>query len=304
MKYLLLSCLCLLGVCTQASARMSLPSQTIPPSLQTLNKQVLENYSQARQQLLPTLEPFILVLGSKMILFNEGKQQEVVIIPDTFTKLKIFAHIPLGLYAFYATRNDAAVFTKLQDFRQSIIAVSNNINQLGLTQAQIKRQQHIIKLSLTLINKTISDKTFNKDDFQQYFNQVKPLFAVNVREASAAQIDTMQREMNQWRKQLSKQQWQRLIVFVAGGKMPRKQSLVVQFFSHLLNTRVGGWRLVYAEGVKTKTQLLQVLGTYYLDTQLSEMVFHNKLRMHRDLLADAAKAKLKPREESSVDVKQ
>jgi hypothetical protein len=78
-------------------------------------------------------------------------------------------------------------------------------------------------------------------------------------------------------------------VLIAGPYMSREDLVVRQYFLRLLHEPREGRRVVYAESRWEQPQALDLLGTHLLDGSVGEPFFGDYLRMHRDLLGDAAK---------------
>jgi hypothetical protein len=76
-------------------------------------------------------------------------------------------------------------------------------------------------------------------------------------------------------------------VIVVGAHMAREGEIAMQYFEKLLGEREG-LRLVFAEGLWDEASELQLLATHLLDASVGESFFGDPLRMHRDLLSDAA----------------
>ena len=70
--------------------------------------------------------------------------------------------------------------------------------------------------------------------------------------------------------------------------MPRENFVVMQYFLRLLHEPREGRRVVYAESLWQESQALDLLGTHLLDGSVGEAFFGDYMRMHRDLLGDAA----------------
>ena len=70
--------------------------------------------------------------------------------------------------------------------------------------------------------------------------------------------------------------------------MPREKLVVTQYFLRLLHEPAEGRRVVYAESLWQEPQALDLLGTHLLDGSVGEAFFGDYMRMHRDLLGDAA----------------
>ena len=78
-----------------------------------------------------------------------------------------------------------------------------------------------------------------------------------------------------------------------GSAMPRQQNLAVQYFAWLLSEPGEGKRIVYSESVWDEQKALGLLATHQIDGDIGAAFFDDDRRMHRDLLADAAKDILK-----------
>jgi hypothetical protein len=116
-----------------------------------------------------------------------------------------------------------------------------------------------------------------------------PLVMENVTEATRAQLDATHAQVSAWRRELSPHEWNRLHVLIIGPHMPRENMVAMQYFLRLLHEPREGRRVVYAESLWMEPQALDLLGTHLLDGSVGEAFFGDYLRMHRDLLGDAAK---------------
>jgi len=70
---------------------------------------------------------------------------------------------------------------------------------------------------------------------------------------------------------------------------PRDGELATQYFLRVLGESAEGRRVVFAEGLFEEPRALDMLGTHLLDGSVGAAFFGNDLRMHRDVLGDAAR---------------
>ena len=77
-----------------------------------------------------------------------------------------------------------------------------------------------------------------------------------------------------------------------GPHMPRDQECSLQFFERLFREPEEGRRVIYAEALWNEKDALDLLATHVVDEAAGDAFFGDPMRMHRDLLADAAKAYL------------
>jgi hypothetical protein len=111
----------------------------------------------------------------------------------------------------------------------------------------------------------------------------------NVADAARAELDALHALVGRWRADMPAGEWDRLTVIVMGRPLPRKDSLAVQYFSRLLGEPGEGRRVVFAESLFDESKALDLLATRVVDTQLGVDFFDDPMRMHRDLLGDAAR---------------
>ncbi|MCC6743903.1 MAG: hypothetical protein IT175_08580 [Acidobacteria bacterium] len=98
--------------------------------------------------------------------------------------------------------------------------------------------------------------------------------------------------VTRWRATLTADEWSRLHVVIMGVHMARDGELAQQYFVRLLGEPGEGRRVVYAEGIFDEARALDLLGTHVLDGRAGTAFFGHDLRMHRDILADAARERL------------
>ena len=82
------------------------------------------------------------------------------------------------------------------------------------------------------------------------------------------------------------------MVVVNGPKTARVGNLIQQYFNNLLGEGSADIRVLYAEGAWDREAVTKMLASVVTDRRLSMDVFAQRYRMERDLLADAAEARL------------
>ncbi len=126
------------------------------------------------------------------------------------------------------------------------------------------------------------------------FGAARPFGTVNleVSDATALEMRELYATAAAWRKQLAPAEWNALHLVMIGPHMPREQECSIQFFERLFHEPEEGKRIVYAEALWNEKDALDLLATHEVDEAAGAAFFGDPMRMHRDLLADAAKAYL------------
>ena len=111
----------------------------------------------------------------------------------------------------------------------------------------------------------------------------------NVAEAARAELDALHRQVGAWKSQMTEEEWKGVSVVILGSPMPRKENVAVQYFARILGEPGEGRRITFAESIRDESKALDLMATRTLDTGIGVDFFNDPLRMHRDLLSDAAK---------------
>lgn len=250
-----------------------------PDALARLNQEARDDYAQARSRALAAAGPVLWVGTEQLVLLRNGARQGEPLIPDGYTALKSVAHVALGLHALLGEGPvDAA---RVQRFRNALLAARQE--RTGLTAAQEQREDQILGSALALL-----DGPQSRDALLRWERGAAGLLLENAADAARAQLALLHREVTALRAQLSPAEWSALHVVVAGSHMARDGELKLQYFERLLREPFEGGRIIYAEGLFTEQQGLDLLATHLIDARLSTALFGDPLRMHRDLLSDEA----------------
>jgi hypothetical protein len=236
----------------------------------------------------------LLVEGDNLVLKDGNRRAEARFIPDIFHVLKAVSHIPLALDVMLASVPDGGGLDEgslgeLRGYRGLIESARDRVASLGLEREQAGRQAKIIAASLALIDDAIEARACDREVRVAFTRRMSPLVLANAAEATRAALDSLHRLVGTWRDGMPVADWERLTVVVMGRQLPRKDNLAVQYFARLLGEPGEGRRIVYAESLFDEPKALDLLATYLVDTQVGLDFFDDPMRMHRDLLGDAAK---------------
>ena len=276
------------------------PAQTIPAAagpvqpaaLTDLNNAFRAAYADAKRRVLAASGPTLIVNGDTFTLLREGRRVEANAGTPIYDPVKTIAHIPLAIYVTL-TPGDGAIdddrLKTLTGLRELIPPAERSLDTLKLTAATLARQKQIVGASLAFLDDVAGTRKFARTALLAFTHRMAPLVMENVTEATRAQLDATHALVSAWRRDLSAQEWSQIHVLIIGPHMPREDLVVTQYFLRLLGEPREGRRVVYAESLWQEPQALDLLGTHLLDGGVGEAFFGDYMRMHRDLLGDAAK---------------
>jgi hypothetical protein len=267
-------------------------NQTDP--LVTLNNAFRGEYSRAKTEALSKLGPLIIVEGAKAVLVRKGKRTESEIQPPIYQALKAVAHIPFAVFRMF-DQSDFKELTdervaQLRDYRKLIVDARSSLGDRGFSETQLQRQQKIIDNSLLLLDAAIENRQVQKTALDEFARQMAPVLLENVGEAAKVELDALHSHVTEWRHRMTPDEWKALHVVVMVAHMPRDEELTVQYFQRLFDDPIEGHRIICAEGLWEEPRALELLATHLIDGAAGVAFFGEYMRMHRDLLADAARA--------------
>jgi len=278
------------GVAAQTMPEPAAPVQ--PPALTALNNAFRSAYADAKSRVLAVSGPTLIVNGDRFSLIHDGPRMEANVTAPIYDPVKTIAHIPLAIYVILTPGEGAIGDDRLQtlaNLRALIPPAEESLDAVKLSPATLTRQKLIVAACLGYIDEVAAKRRFALSSLLAFTRSMAPLVMQNVTEAARAQLDATHAQVSAWRRELSPREWQQLHVVVIGPHMPREDLVVMQYFLRLLHEAREGHRVIYAESLWEEPAALDLLGTHLLDGGVGEAFFGDSMRMHRDLLGDAAK---------------
>jgi len=266
-----------------------------PAALTKLNDAFRAAYAEARTRMLTASGPTIISSGDSLTLLRGGQRQEVDVSTPIYDPVKTIAHIPLAIYVTLTPGSgtvDSSAIKTLTGLRELIPPAEASLAAVHLPAAALERQKQIVSASLAFIDEVTARRSFDRARLIAFTRRMAPLVMENVADATRAQLDMLHAKVGVWQKELSPREWSQLHVVIIGPHMPREDLVVTQYFLRLLHERREGGRVVYAESLWQEPQAMELLGTHLIDGSVGDAFFGDAMRMHRDLLGDAAKAYL------------
>lgn len=267
-----------------------------PAPLTALNDAFRAAYAEAKVRVLASAGPLLLVNGDTFTMVRDGERESVNAGSPVYDPVKTIAHVPLAIYVTLTPGDgeiDAKRLETLTGLRALIPPAEASLDAVKLSAATLARQKKIVAESLGFLDRVIAARRFERRSLVAFTRGMAALVMENVAEATRAQLDATHAQVTILRRKMSPEEWNRLHVVVTGPHMPREDLVVMQYFLRLLHEPREGGRVIYAESLWQESQALDLLGTHLLDGSVGEAFFGDAMRMHRDLLGEAAKAYLR-----------
>jgi hypothetical protein len=234
------------------------------------------------------------VSGDDLILRKKGQRVVATVISQQYHALKCVAHSVLGLFAHLSYQPGKPIGVErvktLKEYRELLAAAGPAVEAFGFDAETLVRQKRIVTRGLVFIDAVLKDGQVSAADLQRYCRASRPDVLANAAGAVRAQLVATHRQVMEWKKDMTPEEWGSLTVVILGMQPPRVDNAAVQYFARLFGESTGeGRRVVYAEGLGDEAKAMNLLGTLRLDGKLSVALFNDRFRMYRDLLADVAR---------------
>jgi hypothetical protein len=265
----------------------------VPPQIEAANQGFRSAYAQAKKDILARIGPVIVAAGADVHLIKDGKRESKNTIIPEYTVLKTVDHIPLGLFVILENHAGKPLSQEVRRSVQSMQTLTKaampTIDRVGLPDSTKERLRKMLEESLRFEESVLFDNGFSRADLDAFIGRVREATMQNVDDAVALELGALDAAVQQWRKQLTVDQWKNLYVVVASAHMPRESERRMQYFGELLGETREGHRLIYQEGSEDVDRALDLLAIHVLDESISREYFNgDSWSMHRDLLAAAA----------------
>lgn len=265
-------------------------------SFSKMNNFFRKSYAKTRTKLINQHDPMIAFVNGGLLFVRKGEEPRWEnVTPAIYTELKTISHIPLALYVMLGLEKEGVLSTgkleEVKDFVTLMTAVRKDLKKRSFSanKAQLQDQVTQIDLGLDFADKCLRTNKLLHSDLQEFLKKSTPLIQRNVLAATAAQIDVVHKLTREFYLSLDDKAKKQVLVVVSGPKAARKDHAITQYFAKMLGEKGEGARILYAEGVFSRKGVLNILGTFLLDTQVGISFFNDKWRMHRDLLSDAGR---------------
>ncbi|WP_394847561.1 hypothetical protein LZC95_08855 [Pendulispora brunnea] len=280
---------------TAAPAKETAAASEPKDALAALNAEARASYRAEKEHILAHLGPTILSEGGKLVYLHDGRREEAEINPRGYHELKTLDHIPLALEALVGEVDGSLDEARLQGLKRLRTCIEPAVREFeshGYAATTIERQRRIVSASTALIDGAIERRSVSHAAYAQYAKAMGPLLLASVDEAARLELDAIHRAVTGWKKATSPAEWSRLRVVVISVHMARDRLMEMQYFQRLLGESFEGGRIVFAEGLWEEPKALDLNAIHVLDARVGASFFGDPMRMHRDLLSDAAAAYL------------
>ncbi|RNA07945.1 hypothetical protein BpHYR1_002165 [Brachionus plicatilis] len=210
----------------------------------------------------------------------------------TYEALKEISHLSLSIISQFGNRcNHKLSDDQISDFellKTKMYTMFAGILTDSLIPDHLRLDQiKFVKESIKIVENMLEKEKFDCADLGSYAAVSKPILDENIYQAALSQLMDLDGLMRNWLQKYNFVNWDKIYVLLCSSHMPKNKHIFVQYFQNLLSVGFEGDRLVYAETSDDEV-CRDLLKTHITDKLIGTNLFNEPMRMHRDLLADAA----------------
>lgn len=285
--------------------RTSSPARAqVSPPLDAINDQFHDSYGESRHEARCKVPVFV-VLGDQLILFHRDERTVWSFAPRSFHAIKSVAHAPLAVFAGLEAQTEheldeparERLATQREQFVRALAHLDADAGDLSAGTRDDLRA--VLQTCADFLGNTRG--RVSRGELTVFARELGPLLMRLTDDATQLQLDALHEHVEAALHMLSQQDRKWLQVVVAGDHQARARSLAMQYFQLRLREPTGvEQRVTYAEGVSDEQGALALVGTRRLDHAIGRAFFSDAYRLQRDILGDAAHARLDRAKLSSI----
>jgi len=267
--------------------------------LDAINDQFHDTYGASRQSARREVPVFV-ILADALILFHRDTRQAWSFAPRSFHVIKSVAHAPLAIYAALEPHEDRPLDLATRERLAAQRAqLADALGRLAGDLRELSELSESTRADLRTVLEACADflsplpRAVPRALLSQFAGPLGPLLLRLADDATGLQLDALHAHTEEALCSLSPEERAALHVVVAGDHQARERSLALQYFQRRLGEPRGvEQRVSYAEGVSDEQGALALVGTRRLDRAIGRAFFGDAHRLQRDILGDAAHARL------------
>jgi hypothetical protein len=273
------------------------PRASVGGPLDAINDEFHDTYGVARNEARHEAPVFV-VLADELIVFHRDTRIASSFAPVTFHIIKSVSHAPLAIFAtFQRLEGKTLDATGREHLAEQRKLLGDSLERLardaGELPASTQRDlRTVLQACVDFLDPPRSSAS--EENLAAFAGALGPVLLRLADDATQLQLDALHKHVERALGTLTAEDLARLHVVVAGDHQARARSLAMQYFQKRLGEpEQVERRVTYAEGVSDEQGALALVGTRRLDRALGRAFFGEEQRLQRDILGDAAHARLK-----------
>ena len=270
-----------------------------------LNRSFHESYNNLIHRTFESLgkesTPVIIMIHEEVILYHNGKEEKINVIPKLYHQIKGIGHVSFGVYVTLANNGYGPLRSDIRDdLENKRELIERGLKYLEfdpLPMKYVKSQRQILESALDMISWVLAADRVEESKVVEFCELSAPLYLEGAALGAELEINTLHETVMNWHDRVGEEIWENLHVVVCAAHQGRYRETTLQYFQRLLYEQEGlaaenEDRVIYAEHINDPKAAMELLARHMVDQRASIDLFRSSTRLQRDLMADGAAAHL------------
>jgi hypothetical protein len=241
--------------------------------------------------------PVLIFIDDVLVVYRRGERSELPVTPRLYHAIKSASHAPIALYsALYLLGDrplDPESVRRLGALREHTLASLRKLPSDVPHAEALAELRPLLESTLALIERTLAEGRTSRAAVDALARDSGPGLLRLIDQATGVQLDALHARVEEALAPMTATERSTLQVVVAGPHQARERSVAMQYFRKRLREPAHTEeRVAYAENAADEKAALALVGTRRFDRALAAAFFGDERRLQRDLLGDAAAARL------------
>lgn len=239
--------------------------------------------------------PVLVMIGDDLSLLANNDTRTERVIPELYHQLKAISHTAFGVQLWLMSRSGKAIGeAELLEFQEKQLEIAATQTSLAsLPTSERATLTELLRVTHDIVAEVLHEGKVDPTHAAKFARQIEPLVMQMAAAAVRLELDALHRVVTHWRGELGDAKWQSTYVVLGDYHQPRYRNAAGQYFDRVLHEQEGIGaefenRIVYAEGILDLGGAVDLLARHLIDQHASQLIFGDKSRLQKDLLADAA----------------
>ncbi|WP_131726279.1 hypothetical protein [Ruegeria denitrificans] len=257
-------------------------------AIESFDKAMLTIFRRGQDALTSQTRPVMVIAKDVTVLSEKGQVSFPRGAPD-YLIFKSTSHVLLGIIGAVTpwpeeNAGDARWKEDFAAISQEIDTLLAAIDGLDLSKEEIARQKRMLADARTFTQQAVTRGTLTRQDVADAINNMRPIWAANMREAARAELATLHKAVSDARNAVSKEDWDEMYVVHHGGSNVTGINVVELYLERVMPQKVAAGQVVFAENAHGNKAMADFVGYERMQRLVGAWAFGDPGRMEVDLL--------------------
>ena len=241
--------------------------------------------------------PVIIMSHEEVMLFHDGEQETINVIPELYHQLKGIGHVSFGVYVTLADNWYGELREDIREnLEQQKYLIERGLSYLDVEPLPMKfmpTNRKMLETAHQIIEEVLSDGMVVEEKVLEYGQKSAPWYLEGAGIGARLEIDELHKTVMNWKEKMGAENWENVYVVVCAAHQGRYREATLQYFQRLLHEEEGlaaemEDRVIYAEHIEEPKAAMDLLARHMVDQRASIDLFGSSTRLQRDLMSDGA----------------